>query len=126
MLPRKTIRNLRSANCRKCIQIVNPTTTTLVLYHFKSFTIPSGGPFWPLWGEVRAHPAHPPGPTYGPAYVTTKVTRKYGRVVIKSLTRKKDRSTLNWSRQDSGQFYENLVTPVFENKISMPSFNVAI
>ena len=48
MLPQKKIRNLRSSNCWKCIQIVNPTTTTLVLYHFKSFTILSGGPFWLL------------------------------------------------------------------------------
>ena len=36
----------------------------LVLYHFKSFTIPSGGLFWLLgWGGegLRAHP-----PAYGP------------------------------------------------------------
>ena len=65
MLPRKKIRNLRSSKCWKCIQIVIPTTTTLVLYHFKSFTISSGGPFWLLGGGgVRAHPAHPPA--YGP------------------------------------------------------------
>ena len=66
MPPRKKIRNLRSSNFEKCIQIVNPTTTTLVLYHFKSFTIPSGGTFWPLGGGVPAHPAHPPA--YGPVY----------------------------------------------------------
>ena len=42
--PPKQIRNLRSSNCWKCIQIVNPNTT-LVLYHFKFFTIPSGRPF---------------------------------------------------------------------------------
>ena len=35
----ETIRNLRSSNGWKCIQIVNPTITTLFLYHFKSFTI---------------------------------------------------------------------------------------
>ena len=40
--PREKNRNLRSSNSWKCIEIVNPTTTTLFLYHFKSFTIPSG------------------------------------------------------------------------------------
>ena len=52
-------RNLRYSNCWKCIEIVNPTITTLVLYHFKSFTIPSGGPFW-------FPRAPPPPPAYGP------------------------------------------------------------
>ena len=51
-------RNLRSSNCWKCIEIVNLTITTLFLYHFKSFTIPSGGPFW-LLGGVCA-PRAPP------------------------------------------------------------------
>ena len=64
MIPRKKVRNLRSSNCCKCIQIVNLNTTTLFLYHFKSFTIPSGGPFWLLGEGVRAHPMHPPA--YGP------------------------------------------------------------
>ena len=50
MLPRKKTRNSRSPNCWKCIQIVDPNTTTLFLYDFKSFTIPSGGPFWFLGG----------------------------------------------------------------------------
>ena len=51
MMPcRAKNRNLMSSNCWKCIQIVNPTTTTLVLYHFKFFTIPSGGHFWLLEG----------------------------------------------------------------------------
>ena len=59
MLPGKIIRNLRTLNCWKCIQIVNPNTTTLFLYHFKSFTIPSGGPFWLLGGGVRAPPPPP-------------------------------------------------------------------
>ena len=58
------IRNLRSSNCWKCIQIVNPATTTLVFYHFKSFTIAPGGPFLPLGGCVRT-PRTPPA--YGPA-----------------------------------------------------------
>ena len=62
------IRNLRSSNCWKCIQIVTPTTTTLVLYHFKFFTIPSGGPFWLLGGRggrgwVRT-PRNPPPPPH--------------------------------------------------------------
>ena len=39
------IRNLRSSNCWKCIAIANVTITLLFLYDFKSFTIPSGGPF---------------------------------------------------------------------------------
>ena len=50
--PWENIRNLRSSNCWKCIEIVNPTTTTLFLYH-KSFMIPSGGPFWLLGSCVR-------------------------------------------------------------------------
>ena len=32
MLPREEIRNLRSSNCWKCIESVNPTITTLFLY----------------------------------------------------------------------------------------------
>ena len=67
MLPREKIRNLRSSNFWKCIHIVIPTTTMLVLYHFKSFTILLGGPFWLLGGGggVRAHPVH--SPAYRPA-----------------------------------------------------------
>ena len=63
----KKIRNLRFLNRWKCITFVNLTITVLFLYHFKYFTIPSGGPFWLLGGGggVRAHPAHPP-PAYGP------------------------------------------------------------
>ena len=56
MLPRKEDRNLRSSNCWKCIQIVNPTTTTLYLYYFISFSIQSGGLFWFLGEGVRPHP----------------------------------------------------------------------
>ena len=52
------IRNLTFSNCWKCIQIVNPVTTTLFLYNFKSFAILSGGPFWLLGGCMR-----PPLPT---------------------------------------------------------------
>ena len=63
-------RNLRFSNCWKCIEIVNPTITTLFFYHFKSFTIPSGGPFWLLRG-VNNSPPPPPHththPAYGPA-----------------------------------------------------------
>ena len=43
--------------CWKCIEIVNPIITVLFLYHFKYFTIPSGGPF-----RLRASPP-PPLPT---------------------------------------------------------------
>ena len=46
----KKIRNLRSSNCWKCNEIVNPTITVLFLYHSKYFTILSGGPFWLLGG----------------------------------------------------------------------------
>ena len=38
-------RNLGFSNCLKCIEIINPTITTLFFYRFKSFKIPSGGPF---------------------------------------------------------------------------------
>ena len=63
--PPEKIRNLRSSNCWKSIQIVDPNTTTLISYHFKSFTIPSGGPVFVILalggggGGLRAHPAHP-------------------------------------------------------------------
>ena len=64
IVPREKNRtDLRSSNCWKCIGIVNLTITTLFFYHFKSFTIPSGGPFWLLGGgggRVRAHPALSP------------------------------------------------------------------
>ena len=59
MFPQKNIRHLRSSNCWKCTEIVNPTTTTLFLYHFKSFTIPSGGPFWLLGGGGGGTPRIP-------------------------------------------------------------------
>ena len=53
----KKVRNLRSSNYWKCTEIVNLTITVLFLYHFKYFTISSGGPFWLLeGGGVRAHP----------------------------------------------------------------------
>ena len=74
--PRVKIRNLRSSSCWKCIEIANPTTDTFFLYHSKSFTIPSGGPFWLLGGggggcvtacAPRAPPPPPP-PAYGPAF----------------------------------------------------------
>ena len=39
---------MRYSNFWKCTEIVNPTITTLFLYHFKPFTIPSGGLFWLL------------------------------------------------------------------------------
>ena len=41
--PPEKIRNLRSSNCWKCIEIINPIINVLFLYHFKYFTIPSGG-----------------------------------------------------------------------------------
>ena len=43
--PPEKIRNLRYSNCWKYIQTVNAYTTMLFLYHFKSFTIASGGPY---------------------------------------------------------------------------------
>ena len=59
----KNIKHLRSSNCWKCIEIVNPTTTTLFLYHFKSFTIPSDqADHFGSWG-VRAQPRASPLPT---------------------------------------------------------------
>ena len=64
MTNRKKNRNLRSSNFWKCIKIVNRTVTTLFLYHSKSFTILSGGPFWLLGGCVRT-PRTPP-PAYEP------------------------------------------------------------
>ena len=36
--------------------MANPTITTLFLYHFKSFTIPSSGPFWLLRGACAPSP----------------------------------------------------------------------
>ena len=77
MLPRKKIRNLRSSNCWKCIEIVNPIINVLFLYHFKYFTIPSGG------GGVRAHP-----PAYGPAY-TQEICQKVYRPTEKLRLQKK-------------------------------------
>ena len=53
MLRRKKNRNLWSSVLWKCIDIVNPTNTTLFLYHFKSFTIPSGRLFRLLGKCVR-------------------------------------------------------------------------
>ena len=54
--PSDKIRNLRSSNCWKYIEIVNLTITVLFLYHFKYFTIPSGGPFWFLGACMRTPP----------------------------------------------------------------------
>ena len=48
--PPEKNRNLKTSNCWKCVEIVNPTITALYLGHFKSFTVPSGGPFWLLGG----------------------------------------------------------------------------
>ena len=64
MLPRKKIRNLRSSNCWKCIEVVNFTITVLFLYHLKYFTIPSGGPFWLFGGGggSACAPRAPPPP----------------------------------------------------------------
>ena len=50
--PPEKIRNLRSSNCWKCIEIINPIINVLFLYHFKYFTIPSGGG----GGDACAHP----------------------------------------------------------------------
>ena len=79
MLPGKKNRNLRSSNCWKCTEIVNPTISTLFLYHFKSFTIPQGGPFWLLEKEGGdAHPAH--FPAYGPV-ITSATSRIFFNVL---------------------------------------------
>ena len=57
------IRNLRSSKCWKCTEMVNLTITVFFLYHFKYFTIPSGGPFWFFWGGGGAcAPRAPPPP----------------------------------------------------------------
>ena len=63
MLPGKKNRSLSPLNCWKCIEIVNPTTTTLFFYHFKSFTIQSGRPFWLLGGGCVCTPHALPLPT---------------------------------------------------------------
>ena len=64
MLPGEKIRNLRSSNCWKCMEIVNPTTTTLFLFHFKSSYDPIRRTFLAL-----GHTAQPP-PAYGPVEAT--------------------------------------------------------
>ena len=62
MLPGKKNRNLRSSNCWKCIEIANPTTTTLFLYHFKFFTTHQADLFgsWGGGGGACAPHASPP------------------------------------------------------------------
>ena len=75
------IRNLRSSNCWKCIQIVNATATTLFLYHFKSFTIPSGGPFWLFGGGGACAPRAPPA--YGPVATNSWIMRRLNILVWK-------------------------------------------
>ena len=60
--PGKKFRNLRFSNCWKCIKIVNPTITTLFLYHFKYLRSHQADLFgsWGVRGcggaGVRAHP----------------------------------------------------------------------
>ena len=58
--PSEKMRNWRPSNCWKCIGIVNPTTTTLILYHLEFFTIPLGGNFWLLGGGGACAPREPP------------------------------------------------------------------
>ena len=57
--PGKNRNDLRYSNCWKCIEMANPTITTLFLYHFKSFTIPSSGPFWLLRGACAPRAPSP-------------------------------------------------------------------
>ena len=64
--PGKKNRNLRFSNRWKCITFVNLTITVLFLYHFKYFTIPSGGPFWLLGGGGCVRTPRTPPPAYGP------------------------------------------------------------
>ena len=71
-VPPEKIRNLRSSNCWKCIEIVNLTITLLFLYHLKYFTISSGGPFWLLGGGCVRTPRTPPA--YGPVLVKYRFT----------------------------------------------------
>ena len=60
MLSGKKIRKLRSSSCWKCIKIVNPSITTLFLYHFKYLRSHQADLLALGGGGVRAHPAHPP------------------------------------------------------------------
>ena len=60
--PGEKTRNLRSSNCRKCIKIVNPSITTLFLYHFKYLRSHQADLFG-SWGEggcVRTPQPPPP------------------------------------------------------------------
>ena len=52
-------RNLRSSNCWKCIETVNPTITTLFLYRSFNLLRSHLADLFGSWG-VRAHPAHHP------------------------------------------------------------------
>ena len=56
MLPGKKNRNLRLSNCWKFIEIVNPTTTTVFLYHLKFLRSHQTG----LLALGTAHPPPPP------------------------------------------------------------------
>ena len=65
MLPQKILKfeNLKLLETHSNCQFYHDH---VILYHFKYFTIPSGGPFWSPWGEgMRAHPTHLP-PAHGP------------------------------------------------------------
>ena len=68
MFPRKKseVGGLQTAENALKLSIL-PRTSTLILYNFEFFTIPSGGPFWLLGG------APPPPPAYGPAYIHTYI-----------------------------------------------------
>ena len=40
--------NMKSSDCWKCIEVVNPTINHIILYHLISLKISSGRPFWPF------------------------------------------------------------------------------
>ena len=76
------MRNLRPSNCWKCIEIVNSTTTTLILYHFEFFTIPSGGPIWLLGDGVASDACAPRAP---PCLRACRPVDRFGRPDLASM-----------------------------------------
>ena len=62
MLSGKKIRKLRSSSCWKCIKIVNPSITTLFLYHFK-YLRSHQADLLALGGGGACAPRPPPLPT---------------------------------------------------------------